>query len=392
MYKGDTIKGYTILKDFTTAGGGLSKWTFAAKADTHYFMKEFLDPTYPVEGAPGSAKTKATKRQRCERFEAHHRSLMKALQGKGGTGGNLVVTRDFFRWHTKYYKVTDKVDIASLSIEEISALPLERRLLLLLTVVHSLRILHQVGIVHGDLKPTNVLTKQTLMREYTTKLIDFDNSYFSGNPPPPDETVGDMGYYAPETALYIQDDTHIPPTPLTTKADIFSLGLIYCQYLTGKLPVFDQETYSAPYAAVQDGQPLVFNGLPPALATLVRTMLHYRPEERPNAEAVFTTLKDRDVLKEPARAKAVAFSSSPPSPEPKPKLRGTLVKKLTSLVHTMLHRHPEERLKDKDETTRTPKPQLKGTLVGKPDSPSPATPEPRTPSRLRGTLVKKRIK
>ena len=38
MRKGDVIKGYTIVQDFTTAGGGLSKWTFATKGDKEYFI------------------------------------------------------------------------------------------------------------------------------------------------------------------------------------------------------------------------------------------------------------------------------------------------------------------------------------------------------------------
>ena len=56
MKKGQVINGYRILQDFSTARGGLSKWTFAEKAGKEYFIKEFLSPTYPVDGAPGSAK------------------------------------------------------------------------------------------------------------------------------------------------------------------------------------------------------------------------------------------------------------------------------------------------------------------------------------------------
>ena len=86
MKKGNVINGYTILQDFTTVGGGLSKWTFAAKGGHEYFIKEFLSPTYPTEGAPGSAKIKEQKRQQCVLFEEHHKHLMQVLKDKCSAG------------------------------------------------------------------------------------------------------------------------------------------------------------------------------------------------------------------------------------------------------------------------------------------------------------------
>jgi eukaryotic-like serine/threonine-protein kinase len=64
MFKGEIIKGYTILQDFTTAGGGLSKWTFARKNGREYFFKEFLAPKYPTKEAPqpNSANAKLVSR------------------------------------------------------------------------------------------------------------------------------------------------------------------------------------------------------------------------------------------------------------------------------------------------------------------------------------------
>ena len=72
------------------------------------------------------------------------------------------------------------------------------------TVAHSLKILHDLRIVHSDLKPSNVLIKRTELG-YTTKLIDFDSSYIAGRPPPPEEIVGTINYYSPELLGYIQE-------------------------------------------------------------------------------------------------------------------------------------------------------------------------------------------
>ena len=201
---GDVINGYTILEDFKVVGAGLSKWTFAERGGRQYFIKEFLSPTYPDDYAPGSEKTKAKKRARCAAFEAHHRGIQHALAPLSAYGGNLIVTLDFFRWGAKYYKVTEKVDAEGLSTADIAALGLPVQLVLMKTVAHSLKILHDLRIVHSDLKPSNVLIKRTELG-YTTKLIDFDNSYIAGRPPPREEIVGTINYYSPELLGYIQD-------------------------------------------------------------------------------------------------------------------------------------------------------------------------------------------
>jgi serine/threonine protein kinase len=295
MLKGEIINGYVILQDFTTAGGGLSKWTFARKGEKEYFIKEFLSPKYPTETSPGSPKSKERKKQECEKFENHHKNLMKQINERCGVGGNLVVTLDFFRVGSTYYKVTEKIDVASLSPKEIYALPLPNKILILKTIAYSLNILHKAGIVHGDLKPENVLIKQTRLNYYTTKLIDFDNSYFSGNPPElSEEVVGDMVFYSPELARYIQGKEN--PEKLTTQSDIFALGLLYCIFLQGELPDFPKK-YAYPCLAVNEGKELklIDAKLPKKLKKMVNAMLAPSPTERPTAEEIFETLKNLDL-------------------------------------------------------------------------------------------------
>jgi eukaryotic-like serine/threonine-protein kinase len=287
---GDVINGYTVLEDFRVVGAGLSKWTFAAKDGREYFIKEFLSPTYPDEHAPGSPQTKMRKRRRCAAFERHHRRIQGALAAVSGLGGNLIVTLDFFRWGAKYYKVTEKVEVAGLSPADISSLPFQDQLVLLKTVAHSLRILHDRGIVHGDLKPSNVLIKRTELG-CTTKLIDFDNAYLAGEPPPPGEIVGTMSYYAPELVGYIQE-TGTSAAELTQKADIFALGLIYAEYLSGALPGFDAGRYQYAGVAVQGGEVLRLPSgtLPAPVVELVDRMLLADPTARPAIADIHTTL------------------------------------------------------------------------------------------------------
>ncbi len=290
MKAGDTINGYTILEDFKVVGAGLSKWTFAERGDRQFFIKEFLSPTYPDDAAPGSLKTKAKKRARCAIFEAHHEGLRRALAPLSAYGGNLIVTLDFFRWGAKYYKVTEKVNAAGLSEADVAALDLRTKLVLLKSVAHSLKILHDLHIVHGDLKPSNILIKRTELG-YTSKLIDFDNSYIAGSPPPPEEIVGTINYYSPELLGYIQE-AGVPASSLGVASDVFALGLIYSQYLSGTLPAFDTVAFHEPAVAAVSGTILRMNraGLPEVLADLVDRMLLADPASRPTTGQVHATL------------------------------------------------------------------------------------------------------
>jgi eukaryotic-like serine/threonine-protein kinase len=285
---GDMINGYRLLEDFRVVGAGLSEWSFAERGGRIFFIKRFLSPTYPDADAPGSERIKAKKRARCAAFEAHHRGIQAAMAPLTTYGGNLIATLDFFRVGAKYYKVTEKVDVAGLQTRDVAALDFPAQLVLLKTVAHSLKILHDLHIVHSDLKPSNVMIKRTELG-YTTKLIDFDSSYIVGSPPPPEEIVGTMNYYSPELVRYIQGSA--APGELTEASDIFALGLIYAEYLTGAMPPFDPAHHEAAIAVLH-GQALKVGSsrAPTSVNQLVERMLLPDPAARPTVAQVHATL------------------------------------------------------------------------------------------------------
>jgi hypothetical protein len=64
--KDDELHGYKLLQDFTIAGQ--CRWTFASKDGKEFFLKEFLEPLYPLPSAPGSKETKDLQMKQCEEF------------------------------------------------------------------------------------------------------------------------------------------------------------------------------------------------------------------------------------------------------------------------------------------------------------------------------------
>ena len=315
MNKGDIIHGYTILEDFRVAGG-MSKVSFAERGGREYFIKEFLSPKYPVAGSPGSEKVKAQKRRACEAFEAHHNEINRLIASKVSLGGNLVYAVDFFRDGASYYKVNEKVDTSSLTLKAISSLPTDTVITIARSVCHSLGILHDINIVHGDLKPDNILIKETRREMYSGKLIDFDDSYFSQRPPADRTTVvGTPEYYSPELAAYIKDeDGLIDGVTLTLASDVFTLGIIFAEYLTGEKPVTGCSLPT--WEAVTKGyEPHLARKVNPEIDELILSMLAVNPDDRPSVKKVNLRLGDiKNRRGKPAPTIKTPSHASPASP------------------------------------------------------------------------------
>lgn len=289
----DRILGYKLVTNGTVSSGRCT-WAFAEKDGKQYFVKQFNSPKYPVEGAPGSASKKKDRLEKCETFEAAQRRILQAIRHKIASGGSIVAPLEFGRAGAAYYKIYDRIDVANLTPKNISSLSRERKLLIMRVVAHSLSILHKIGIVHGDLKPANILIKISDTGTYTSKLIDFDDSYFEREPPQDAELViGDPAYYSPELLDYILTNDPAKRAGITTKSDIFALGLIFAEYWTGDLPEYNASKYNSCATAVLHGDKLSLSkhSLPSEVGSLLTKMFEYDPLNRPSASAVLSWLK-----------------------------------------------------------------------------------------------------
>ncbi|BCJ41116.1 hypothetical protein GCM10010168_45860 [Actinoplanes ianthinogenes] len=296
MKLGENIGGYTVVAEPTNSGGGRCVWSFAERGGRDYFIKQFLDPKWPTDESMGSPASKARRRAVCLEFEKRHKEVNRRISGKVAGGGNLVTATAFFREGTTYYKVTDRV--AAEAAKDLTELSDRQTLVVLRTLFQSMKLLHRAGIVHGDLKPANVLLQRSSTADlYTAKMIDFDDSYLTGEPPPPDQIVGDQLYGAPEWLRYVKEDPEVAADHLTLASDVFALGLMTHVYLVGELPGYDRGRFGAPSQAVWAGEPLVLSGqLHPKTRDLIARMVSADIAARPAIEEVITVFQDEKVV------------------------------------------------------------------------------------------------
>ncbi|MBR5518857.1 MAG: protein kinase [Clostridia bacterium] len=281
------INGYTLIGELNNENSGFSKWGFAVKDGKEYFIKELITPVYPVDRSVMSEELFASKRNFCKNFEDRYVNLYSAINN--ASCGNLVRIEEFFRCGSKYYLINEKVSGEIIPVDRVVFLSESDKLLLAKSVVYAFCCLHRWGIVHFDVKPTNILVKKTRGGKYVGKVIDFDAGFSQNEVRDDVELGGDLTYLAPETFLAIRGDD----VKIGEKADIYSLGLVLHEYFSGRLPTFDRKEYEYPFEAILDGGGVSIDktSMPNEIADVIIKMIDADPDSRPSADDVLRTLK-----------------------------------------------------------------------------------------------------
>jgi tRNA A-37 threonylcarbamoyl transferase component Bud32 len=145
---------------------------------------------------------------------------------------NIVTVHDFGDVDGLYYFTMEYVDGHNLrDLLEAGALPAEQVLAIVQQLCDALQYAHDEGLVHRDIKPENVL----LDKKGRVKVADFGLARLVGLTPTyltltgTHEVMGTLLYMAPEQMKRTHSVDH--------RADIYSLGVVLYEMLTGELPL-----------------------------------------------------------------------------------------------------------------------------------------------------------
>lgn len=149
-------------------------------------------------------------------------------------------------------------------------------------IASALESAHRHNIVHCDIKPHNIL----MMPDGHVKVTDFgiaravssSTMTYSGS------VMGSVHYFSPEQAK---------GTVITTKSDVYALGVVLYEMLTGQLPFNGETSVSIALKHLQD-EPVPIRQLnpsiPPVLEAIVQKAMSKDPADRPSSTELYADL------------------------------------------------------------------------------------------------------
>lgn len=303
-------KGYRVNDAFVDASGnilwketGNGKFIIAVKDGKEYFIKKNVNFRRPSKDLATVLRLEMMgEANRLETKQAKLAVLMKPLSfdtdhiaieesNFWDNDDNLFVTV------TRFLK--DAVDNRS----DFSKESPETKRQIFIQMATLLQKLHNVGVIHGDLKEPNFLFKK-VEGGYTIYLIDFDASYPASEVPEFDAVPYSPGYQSPEIVCYSASENPEMAELLTGETDIFTLGLIFHSIWTHKLPGCPLKEMSVGEALArgEENKPILDKRLDEFIGerrhatylSLINWMLTRLPDKRPNDTQLLAVLNDEE--------------------------------------------------------------------------------------------------
>jgi tetratricopeptide (TPR) repeat protein len=139
-------------------------------------------------------------------------------------------------------------------------------------IAAGLEAAHRAGVVHGDIKPTNVL----ITREGVPKIADFGLG----------RLLGDLSLRLSDAGGAVGTPPFMAPEVLmgeraTLVSDVWSLGVVLYWMACGRLPFPDSHIHALLYAAQNREPAAPPSGTPPEVEGAIRACLAKHPDDRP---------------------------------------------------------------------------------------------------------------
>jgi len=231
----------------------------------------------------------AIKRLRTEvlNHPVHGRLNRQLLRNEASLAGRLVhphivQVHDAVIGDDEAYLVMDYIAGGTLAeLARPGALPaLERLLEIVFKCSRALDFAFHQGVTHRDIKPANILLADAGGSDI--RLSDFGAALRSASDTTQIVGIGSPAYMSPQ---------QVREMPVDHRSDIYSLGVVMFQLLTGRLPFEADNQYSLLYRIANETPPLpseLRRGIPPALDRIVRRATEKTLERRYQSWAEFS--------------------------------------------------------------------------------------------------------
>ncbi|MFN0102264.1 MAG: protein kinase domain-containing protein [Bryobacteraceae bacterium] len=285
FHAGDRLGAYAIEREI--GRGGMGVVYAARRADAEYDKLVALKIVHSSGLLAEAARRFRNERQILASLE--HPNITRLLDGGVTAEGAPYLVMEY---------------VAGLPLDQFLRardLPLVFRLHLFLKVCHAVHYAHQHLIIHRDLKPANVL----VTAEGEPKLLDFgiakllDPTGARDQPSTVTSAMMTPGYASPEQAA---------GRPVTTSSDLYSLGIILHEILTGRRPFAELTGGELIYAILTRDVPPLTPLVDPDLDAIVHKCLRKAPSDRYATVAHFGQDIQRRLENRPVLARKRTFT------------------------------------------------------------------------------------
>ncbi|MFP5262665.1 MAG: serine/threonine protein kinase [Blastocatellia bacterium] len=213
---------------------------------------------------------------------------------------NVATLHSFFRQGEDFFMVMEFVRGRTLDavIQLTGAMACDRAIALFCQALEGIGRAHKLGIVHRDIKPANIM----LTEEGSVKVMDFGIARVLGTSRMTKQgnIVGTIEYMSPEA---------IQGEEVDARSDIYSLGILLYEMLTGRVPFIKDTEFSLMMAQIQEAPtpPRTFaSHIPVAVEQALMRALAKKPEARFQSVGEF-----RAAIENSAGAPAAALKGMP---------------------------------------------------------------------------------
>ncbi len=145
-----------------------------------------------------------------------------------------------------------------------------------LQILKGLHKIHDSGFVHRDIKPENIFLAKTPEGDESVKILDFGIAKRADEESDPLLSVAGQIYGTPQ---YIAPEQAINPD-VDHRADLYSLGVLLYECVTGSLPFDGESSYDVIVAHQKSPLPPLPSSVDPAFGDIIHRALAKDPDER----------------------------------------------------------------------------------------------------------------